>query len=231
MPSSPELLAAQQWGDRFHLLMQQREMGLPIDPVLQADTELQTCLAQLQTQAPQLFDTTGEIFRQSEHERSLIFQNYWLTGVYDLLRLWSDQAEIVDWKTYLQPKSLKYLQQDWQTRLYLYVLAETTHYSPPDISMTYWFVRAENPDTKTQTPQQVRIAYSDAAHRKTQQDLQRLTQTLTDFLATGNPFPQIPPGSEKCDACPFAVRCQRGFAQATAASALPTLDEIAEVPI
>lgn len=231
VPSSPELLAAQQWGDRFHLLMQQREMGLPIDPVLQADAELQTCLTQLQAQAPQLFDPTGEIFRQSEHERSLIFHDYWLTGVYDLLRLWRDRAEIVDWKTYLQPKSRDFLQQDWQTRLYLYVLAATTDYPPDAIAMTYWFVRAEDPQTHRQAPQQVRIAYSDAAHRQTQQDLERLTQRLTTLLSTGEPLPQVPPGSPACETCPFAVRCQRGFAREAAALSLPSLDEIAEVPI
>lgn len=231
VPSSPELLTAQQWGDRFHLLMQQREMGLPLDPVLQADGELQTCLSQLQAQAPQLFDPTGEIFRQSEHERSLAFQDYWLTGVYDLLRLRGDRAEIVDWKTYLKPQKPQYLQRDWQTRLYLYILAETTNYSPDALAMTYWFVRVEHPDTQTPAPQQVRINYSAAAHRQTQQDLERLTQKLTDFLAMGLPFPQILADSDKCDACPFAVRCQRGFAQETIASALPSLDEIEEVPI
>ncbi|NEQ46819.1 MAG: PD-(D/E)XK nuclease family protein [Leptolyngbya sp. SIOISBB] len=231
VPASPELLTAQQWGDRFHLLMQQREMGLPIDPVLEADTELQTCLSQLQAQAPQLFDTTGEIFRQSEHERSLTFQDYWLTGVYDLLRLWRDRAEIVDWKTYLKPQKQQHLQRDWQTRLYLYMLAETTDYPPDALAMTYWFVRVESPDTPTPAPQQVRIGYSAAAHRQTQKDLERLTQKLTDFLAMGLPFPQLPVGSDQCANCPFAVRCQRGFAQETVVSTLPSLDEIEEVPI
>ncbi|MEM6835247.1 MAG: PD-(D/E)XK nuclease family protein [Cyanobacteria bacterium P01_C01_bin.120] len=231
VPPSPDLLAAQQWGDRFHLLMQQREMGLPIDPVLSADQELQTCLQQLKAAAPQLFDTTGETFRQSEHERSLVFQNYWLTGVYDLLRLWPEQAEIVDWKTYLQPRSLQKLQREWQTRLYLYMLAETTAYKPETITMVYWFVRAQEPQSQTPTPQQVRIPYSTAVHHRTQQDLARLTQQLTSFLATGEPFPQIPVGSDKCHDCPFAVRCQRGFARDTATADLPGLDEIVEVPI
>ncbi|MEM1278866.1 MAG: PD-(D/E)XK nuclease family protein [Cyanobacteria bacterium P01_H01_bin.152] len=231
VPSSPELLTAQQWGDRFHLLMQQREMGLPIDPVLKADTDLQTCLSQLQAQAPQLFDPTGEIFRQSEHERSLAFQDYWLTGVYDLLRLWRNRAEIVDWKTYLRPKSHGYLQRDWQTRLYLYVLAETTAYPPDAIVMTYWFVRATSFDTQTQSPQQVRIAYSKTMHEQTQRDLERLTQKLTELLARGMPLPQISTDGDKCDACPFAVRCQRGLVKETAISALPSLDEIEEVII
>ncbi|MEO1299159.1 MAG: PD-(D/E)XK nuclease family protein, partial [Cyanobacteria bacterium J06636_16] len=77
VPPSPALLEGQQWGDRFHLLMQQREMGLPIAPVLAEDAELQTCLEQLQSQAPELFNPVKEHFRQSEHGRSLVFNGYW----------------------------------------------------------------------------------------------------------------------------------------------------------
>ena len=231
VPSSPGLLTAQQWGDRFHLLMQQREMGLPIAPVLQADSELQTCLTQLQAQASELFDTAGEVFRQSEHERSLSFQTYWLTGVYDLLRLWGDRAEIVDWKTYLQPKSFAHLQRDWQTRLYLYILAETTDYAPAALAMTYWFVRTVDDQSGKIKPQQVRIPYSDKQHRQTRQDLERLTQQLTDLLAIGMPFPQIASNLEKCDRCPFSIRCQRAKSDTDPAADLMAFADIPEVAI
>lgn len=231
VPPSPQLLEAQQWGDRFHLLMQQREMGLPIDPVLAHDTELQICLQQLQANAPQLFDTKGETFRQSEHERSLIFNSYWFTVVYDLLRQWRDRAEIVDWKTYLKPRKAEWLKTDWQTRLYLYVLAETSPYSPSQVSMTYWFVRAVNPKTQTQAPQQVCISYSDADHEQTRQDLQSLTDRLTSYLATSEPLPQVPPGSDQCNDCPFAVRCQRGTNDLADDLPMPELALIEEVQI
>lgn len=231
VPASPELLEAQQWGDLFHLLMQQREMGLPIDPVLQADTPLQNCLTQLQTSAPQLFDKTGEIFRQSEHERSLMLQGYWFTVVYDLVRGWRERAEIVDWKTYLRPHSANTLQQEWQTRLYLYVLAETSNYAPEQITMTYWFVRAEDPETQSPKPSQVQISYSAARHRQTQQQLTHLTQRLTALLDVGLPLPQLPLDSVKCQDCPFAIRCQRGPAAFESWQTLPRLDEIAEMPI
>jgi hypothetical protein len=212
--------------------MQQREMGLVIAPILAHDTELQECLQKLKRKAPQLFDTTGETFRQSEHERSLVFNHYWFTVVYDLLRLWRDQAEIVDWKTYLKPKHRQYLKDDWQTRLYLYVLVETTHYIPEQVAISYWFVRAETPDTQEQEPQQVRIQYSDTAHGQTRHDLQQLTDQLTTYLEHPEPFPQVPLGSQMCDACPFAVRCQRSFARSPhAAVNLPGWDEIEEVAV
>lgn len=228
---SPELLVGQQWGDRFHLLMQQREMGLPIDPVLAQDPELQTCLAHLLAQAPTLFDTTGETFRQSEHSRSLVFQGYWFTVVYDLLRLWGDRAEIIDWKTYLNPRNPAYLNHDWQTRLYLYVLTETTCFQPHQVAMTYWFVRAHDPETQAPTPQQAQIPYSLSAHEHTRQDLERLTQQLTQLLEAGEAFPQRPLGHPNCDTCPFSVRCQRGVGQSLDTMDLPVLEDIDEVPI
>ena len=209
--------------------MQQREMGLPIDPVLAQDPELQTCLERLKTQAPNLFDVTQEHFRQSEHERSLVFNGYWFTVVYDLLRQWSDRAEIIDWKTYLSPKTLTYLQRDWQTRLYLYVLVETTGLQPSQVTMTYWFVRARNPETSALEPQQVRISYSEDNHTQTRHDLARLTNQLTHLLATNGLFPQRPIGDPKCDDCPFAIRCQRGIAQTKDTADLSSLEAIEEV--
>ncbi|MDB9525386.1 PD-(D/E)XK nuclease family protein [Oscillatoria sp. CS-180] len=231
VPASPALMEGQKWGDRFHLLMQQREMGLPIDPVLSHDEELQTCLQKLIAKAPELFDTRGETFRQSEHERSLTFNNYWFTVVYDLLRQWDDHAEIIDWKTYLRPRSLPFLQQDWQTRLYLYVLVESTNYVPSQVSMTYWFVRAETPNAQTQDPQKVYIPYSNAIHQQTSQDIERLTHQLTQLLESNKPFPQVPLDSPRCDACPFAIRCQRGEARSSDSIKLPSLDEIEEIAI
>lgn len=211
--------------------MQQREMGLPVDPMLVHDTELQACLNQLETKAPQLFDTTGELFRQSEHERSLIFNGYWFTVVYDLLRQWQGRAEIIDWKTYLLPRAQKFLKKDWQTRLYLYVLVETTQYAPEQVAMTYWFVRTRNPKTQSEEPQQVRIAYSGAEHNRTRQDLERLTDLLTAQLKTGEPFTQVPLGNDKCQDCPFAVRCRRGFARASETVELPSWEAIEEIVV
>ncbi len=231
VPPSPEQLAAQQWGDRFHLLMQQREMGLPIDPVLAQDAELQACVSTLQAIAPELFDTTGETWRQSEHGRSLRVGDYWFTVVYDLLREWGDRAEIVDWKTYLYPRSREVLQEDWQTRLYLYVLAETSHYSPAQLRMTYWFVRTRNPETQMLEPQWVTITYSQRHHKQTHQALLHLCDRLSHLLANDGDFPQVPPDSPQCDRCAFAVRCQRGAYALHASSPLPPWDAIPEMTL
>jgi len=229
VPPTPEQLLGQQWGDRFHLLMQQQEMGLVVDPMLAEDQELQTCLQTLHQQAPDLFDTTGEIFRQSEHGRSQVVNGYWFTVVYDLLRQWRDRAEIIDWKTHLTPKPQKVLRDDWQTRLYLYTLVETSAYSPHQVAMTYWFVRAMDEATGALKPRQIQITYSEEQHDRTHQDLLHLTERLTHLLAKAEPLPQIPLGDPKCGRCPFAVRCQRGEAGAEGTLEVPSLDAIEEL--
>jgi hypothetical protein len=56
-----------------------------------------------------------------------------------------DLAQILDWKTYPKPQNRRWVEQNWQTLLYPYVLAETSDYLPEQISMTYWFVQSEQP--------------------------------------------------------------------------------------
>ena len=45
--TAPERQDSMQWGSRFHLLMQQRELTLPIEPLLATDTELDRSLKSL----------------------------------------------------------------------------------------------------------------------------------------------------------------------------------------
>ncbi|MBF2036534.1 MAG: PD-(D/E)XK nuclease family protein [Leptolyngbyaceae cyanobacterium T60_A2020_046] len=229
VPAAPELLAGQQWGDRFHLFMQQREMGLPVADLVANDRELQESWEALRAIAPDLF-VCDEIFRQSEHERSRVVNGYWFTVVYDLLRLWGDRGEIVDWKTYLRPKPAAALQRDWQTRLYLYMLVETTDLTPAQVTMTYWFVRTRDRQTQHIAPQCVHIAYTADRHAQTHHDVLRLTTQLSQWQAQGNPLPQVPMGSDRCHRCPFAIRCQRGSAPEPTLM-LPALDDIAEIPL
>ena len=122
-------------------------------------------------------------------------------------------AKIIDWKTYPVPQNKSRLEKDWQTRLYLYVLAETSEYAAKQISMTYWFVKAnfDKPDT----PAFVKFAYNQAKHKKTDEDLTVLLKNLTCWLKCyqemGVDFPQINLGSKACDFCQFGVRCERNI--------------------
>jgi hypothetical protein len=144
VPNDPAVLERQQWGTQFHLVMQQRELGLSVAAMLAKDPELEVAVNRLLETAPELFSAPRpDDFRRSEHRRQLAFNGYLLTVIYDLLIMTPQQAQIVDWKTYLRPPHQAQLEQDWQTRLYLYVLVETTELTPEQVSMSYWFVRPQ----------------------------------------------------------------------------------------
>ncbi|NEP21702.1 PD-(D/E)XK nuclease family protein, partial [Moorena sp. SIO3I6] len=53
-PVSPEQQERLTWGSRFHLLMQQRELGLPVTSLVEEDTQLDYWLTGLVNAAPEL---------------------------------------------------------------------------------------------------------------------------------------------------------------------------------
>ncbi|ELS00191.1 PD-(D/E)XK nuclease family protein [Gloeocapsa sp. PCC 73106] len=176
LPISPEQTERVNWGNRFHLLMQQRELNLPIEPFLAEDPEMERSLTALIQAAPELFQDHSYTWRGAEHPRTLAYQGYLFTVIYDLLLLNPKSAQIIDWKTYLKPKNRAELAANWQTRLYLYVLAETSAYLPPEISLTYWFVQLPH------QPQSLTFNYNLDQHQRTEQDLTRLLTQLNQWL-------------------------------------------------
>jgi PD-(D/E)XK nuclease superfamily len=223
-PISPVQQVKTQLGSDFHLLMQQRELGLPIDPILARSPKLDGWMKAITTTAPELFQTDVQTWRESEHVRTLAIDDYLFTAIYDLLILQPDRAEIIDWKTYPLPKYKKDLDREWQTRLYMYILAETSAYLPKNISFTYWFIQS------TPQPKSVRISYTLSQHRQTQTDLRELLSKLTDWLeadqATGEPFPQVAASIGSCHYCNFAPRCGREQQQDLVPSTQLFLDQI-----
>ena len=207
-PTNPEYEQKQLLGSRFHLLMQQREMGLKIRSFLQMDTQLESWMRAFAITAPDILtpDRDSETFRESEHLRTLRVQNYLLSAIYDLLIAGKEKAEILDWKTYRQPPNKRKLQYDWQTRLYMYVLAESSDYLPENISMTYWFVQSES------KPHSIKFTYSSLQHQQTEKKLNRHLKKLTKWLQAyqqGEEFPQVSEDSKACNNCQYAARCQR----------------------
>ncbi|MEA5466349.1 PD-(D/E)XK nuclease family protein [Leptothoe sp. PORK10 BA2] len=209
VPPKPEGQEAALWGSQFHLLMQQQALGLSIDVMSTANGDMTAKIEALRQRAPHLFQAApGEILRQSEHQRTLAFNGYLFTAIYDLVVLTHDSGLIVDWKTYLKPPLQQYLARDWQTRLYLYILAETTHLRPDQLTMVYWFVRHRDEQGEDLPPSDYRFAYGQQQHDQTRADLVRLTDDLSD-LRQGDEFPQTNV-LERCGPCPFQIRCQRG---------------------
>ncbi|MBW4519483.1 MAG: PD-(D/E)XK nuclease family protein [Scytolyngbya sp. HA4215-MV1] len=259
-PEQQERLLA---GSRFHQLMQQRELDLPIAPLLQADPQLQGWYTAFAQSAERILSLDLKenciTMRQSEYPLSLEFsvpweqangvpatQNYLLVVVYDLLIWGEHQARILDWKTYPRPQNGQWLQQDWQTRLYPFVLAETSDYLPEQISMTYWFFQAhgepaqggqaQNDWVSNLEPQSLNFPYSATQHEQTRQDLTHLLSHLAQWLyeyQQGVPLPQVPVAKGVCQSCSFAWRCQRKEENASAGGqeTIPLLAEIQEVAL
>ena len=207
LPVNPTQQSKTQLGSDFHLLMHQRELGLPIAPILAHSPQLNTWMQAMLQTAPELFEPNAQNWRESEQVRTLEINNYLFTAIYDLVILQPERADIIDWKTYPLPRYKKDLDLEWQTRLYLYILAETSDYLPKQIAFTYWFIQS-NPH-----PKSVKISYTLKQHRQTQTDLLGLLAKLTNWLdayqSLGEPLPQVAASMGFCDRCNFAPRCDR----------------------
>jgi PD-(D/E)XK nuclease superfamily len=186
------------WGSQFHLLMQQKELGLPIESLLEGDEQLQRAIASLIDATPEIWQSQPNIWREAEHCRTLNFRGYLLTAVYDLLVTTETKATIVDWKTYLQPENKTKIAKNWQTRLYLYILAETSNYLPEEISMTYWFVKLPT------QPQSLTFVYNSTQHEKNRQDLSYLLTQLDRWLEDYSEHETSFPHRSHCQTnCPY----------------------------
>ncbi|MEL6326952.1 MAG: PD-(D/E)XK nuclease family protein, partial [Cyanobacteria bacterium J06626_23] len=135
VPPDPELQDRATWGNQFHLLMQQQALALPIAVMEPVDPKMMACITQLKQAAPEFFNADLDPYRQSETQRTLAFNGYLLTVIYDLLILGPQQAQIIDWKTYQRTPQRDRVEKNWQTRLYLYVLTETSGLEPEQVSM------------------------------------------------------------------------------------------------
>ena len=171
----PKQQESMQWGNHFHLLMQQRELGLPIESLLANDSELNSSVKDLIEAAIEILQPKDNLWREAEHCRTLGYGNFVLTVIYDLLVAQPNKAIILDWKTYRKPQKRNSLANNWQTRLYLYVLAETSEYIPEQIQMTYWFVKSGKPTSVT-------FDYSQTLHQQTEQDLDSILTQLETWL-------------------------------------------------
>jgi hypothetical protein len=212
-PSDPDQQERQTWGAQFHLLVQQWQLRLPVERLAEGDPQLQRWFEAFVQAAPAILGfAPGETnpLHQSEHSRTLEFQNYLLTVVYDLLITEPHQARILDWKTYPRPRQPKWLRQNWQTRLYPFVLAETSDFEPEQISMTYWFFQTRPGESAE--PQSYSFAYDRIQHEQTRSDLVHLLNQLDLWLhsyPSGEPLPQVPEAAAICPQCPFALGCGR----------------------
>jgi CRISPR/Cas system-associated exonuclease Cas4 (RecB family) len=227
-PLDLDLQERQKWGQDFHLLMQQKSLGLPIDSILNANQNFKDWFTGLINVDPEIFAENDHKQRISEHLRTLMINDYLFTVIYDLIIIEEQKAVIYDWKTYPLPANTQKLANNWQTRLYLYVLAETTDYEPEQLSMIYWFVKSKP------KPKKVTFNYDRQKHQKTRDDLEQILQKLTvweEQYLQSEELPQIPESKGICQSCVFVVRCERSLKlqEEKTQQILPKFDNIKEV--
>ena len=196
-------------GSNFHLLMQQKELGLDVSLLASSDPKLQSWLDAFEHQPPEMI--VGD--RLCEHRRTLERQiemslhhsqnsdrgqaYFVLTAIYDFLILGDRQAQILDWKTHQVAIAAEKLKNNWQTCLYLYLLAKTTNYAPEQLSMTYWFAN---------TAESVIISYSQIEHDQTEKNLLH----ILGQIAQAQDYPKLAVDSSECVYCEFRDRCDLG---------------------
>ncbi len=249
-PVSPEEQGRREWGTQFHLIMQQRELGLSPPPsLLSPSPEFQAAADALIAQLPHVFHPDQAANRFSEHRRMLEVTSrdrrvFLLSAVYDLLFFEGDRATIFDWKTYQKPRKPTWLAQSWQTRLYPFILVETTELEPNQVAMEYWFVKAG--EGEAIAPASARFLYTADQHNQTRQDLTTRLDILSERITQceqGAPMPKIPESLGLCHDCVFNVLCGRYNSRAKGSTSqtpepealnletLLDIENIAEVPL
>jgi PD-(D/E)XK nuclease superfamily len=227
-----------QLGSQFHQLMQQRAQDLPIEPIVAGDPDLSCWFRAVEDYAGELFPI-GDlgVWTDCEHVRTVEWMGHTVVGIYDYLALYPESAQILDWKTYPKPMNPQEIVGSWQSRLYPFLLAQTSDYAPEDIEMRYWFFqgrdRFETP-TQTDRPQMLRLPYSAEQRDQTAQDLTLILTKLNQWLAAYErlevPFPQTEVRST-CETCAFAVRCGRVVEELDEKRSALVWDEVGEVAI
>jgi len=214
-----------QLGAKFHLLMQQQELGLDVGALASSEPKLQKWLAAFKEHPPEtiagdrlcehrrIFEVSMQDITNSNLEKAYFV----LTAIYDLLILSDRHAQILDWKTHQKAIAVDKLKTNWQTQLYLYLLAKTTNYDPDRLSMTYWFAN---------TAQSVIIYYSQTDYELTEKKLQHILWEISQ----AQEYPKLEEiHSSTCKHCEFRDRCDRGEILASIVSG--NIDDIPEIAI
>jgi hypothetical protein len=199
-----------QAGRRFHRMVQQQILGIPIARLsdMVADEDLERWWAHYLDARPA--DAAGDHY--PELTLSAPLAGYRLAAKYDLVVIAPDGAGLIfDWKTSRTRTQRRWLVERLQTRVYRYLLARAGGHLlappepslPPDrVQMVYWF--AEHPDDPE------RLSYDATQYAADEEELVRL---ITEIRAREGPedFPRTD-DARRCRYCPYRSLCDRGQA-------------------
>lgn len=198
-----------QAGSRFHTLIHQYFLGLPVDRLAQIAAsdplpEMQTWWHLFQAFARD--HLSGESLPEFSVRSTLADSP--LIAKFDLLNIQPDRLTIYDWKTNYHPIRRAALQKSLQTRVYPFVLFNELNsilpalqLSPEDITLVYW--QANSPESPLAFP------YTPDQHAANSAYLSSLLQDIAsfqpeDFTRTTN--------DRTCRFCVYRSLCERGLA-------------------
>ena len=198
-PLSEQAEQVQGRGQQFHQLLERHFLGLPVELNEIGDSVVRSWWLAFQSSGLQL------PHGRSLPELSLTIpvDGHLLNGRFDLLIANNQQAHIFDWKTG-KPQPESRLRYDWQTRLYLALVAESgqalgAKFAPEQIAITYWYV--SEPD-KSRT-----IHYSQTWHEQNWAEIQQLVGQIETQLKLDE-WPLTDDWGE-CRVCAYQAYCGR----------------------
>lgn len=210
----PTLYHSYEQGKNFHLLLERHFAGVPVTDASLPDKKIENWWHLFQNHGPNL--PAGR--RLPELRLTVPADAHFLIGRFDLLIVNESenqsQAHIFDWKT-SKPRSTADLQSDWQTRLYLAMVAESgqalLQHGPPlsadQITLTYWYTG--DPDHPR------RIAYSQEWHEQNWAEILEIVADIDTSLQKEE-WPLTANWSH-CRRCPYQAYCGRWEAGTDAA--------------
>ncbi len=199
VPLDARLETVRTRGEIFHRLLERHFLGLPVIAEAIEDVVARRWWSLFQSSGLQIPEGTA----YPERTLTIPIGRHFLNGRFDLLVLHQRAAHIFDWKTG-KPRSESDLRRDWQTRLYLALLAESGqalgHELDLDhIAITYWYV---NDPAMPRT-----LRYSQAWHGQNWADIQELVGQI-DVHLIQNEWP-LTEDRAVCRQCAYQVYCDR----------------------
>lgn len=203
-------------GRQFHQLLQRHFMGLAVDTAAIGNARLRRWWDLFRQNQPTVPD--GRIL--TEATLTIPIGQHFLHGRFDLVVIGEEGerpfAHVFDWKTG-KAQDEATLRRDWQTRLYLALLAEgggalwgegtPPGLDPAAVRITYWYV-AEPDRPRT-------LLYSEAEHRQNWQELTAVVGQIEAHLESGV-WP-LTDDLTQCRWCSYQIYCGRGEGETAAA--------------
>ncbi|MGH2413065.1 MAG: hypothetical protein ACRDEA_05125 [Microcystaceae cyanobacterium] len=150
---------------RFHQLIKQSLLGLPLEKLLEDQPQYQLWFKQVQSEAPSIW-TLPTNQKATDYTINYCDKDVRLCSTYDLLLVETEKAEIIRWTT-AASMPLSDLIGHPSTQLDLFLLRQTFEYPPEQISLSYWFLSQEQAI-------KVSIPYSRQLHQYLSQQLPQL---------------------------------------------------------